>query len=227
MSSQGSSNAWDDEVIVRLITRQRLWSYLSATGDDPRRALELYEWNLAASGSVLALVAMVEVMVRNVIDESLREWSISRYSTPSWFTRIPLDDRGRLTLNDARRRAATAHPSRLHGQTVAELSFGFWRYLVASKYHTKLWIPAIASAFPCGPQDLRTRRSMVEDCLQRLLFVRNRAAHHEPIHRRDLLHDVRTARTLAAAISQHAAEWIAARQTVTQIYSRKPSRPAA
>ncbi|HXL93420.1 MAG TPA: hypothetical protein VN969_31200 [Streptosporangiaceae bacterium] len=36
------------------------------------------------------------------------------------------------------------------GKVVAELHFGFWRYLLASKYYTALWVPALSAAFPAG-----------------------------------------------------------------------------
>lgn len=38
----------------------------------------------------------------------------------------------------------------VHGTVIAELSFGFWRYLVASRYLTALWIPGARAAIPHG-----------------------------------------------------------------------------
>ena len=34
---------------------------------------------------------------------------------------------------------------------IAELSLGFWRYLVESRYFTALWVPATHAAFPTAP----------------------------------------------------------------------------
>ncbi len=62
----------------------------------------------------------------------------------------------------------------MRGKVVAELSFGFWRYLVASRYLTALWIPGGHLAFPNGPPDLRVRRREVETRLHNLMIVRNR-----------------------------------------------------
>lgn len=98
-----------------------------------------------------------------------------------------------------------------------------WRFLVASRYFTTLWIPALHRAFPDGRTDLRERRRAVERTLERLTFVRNRAAHHEPIHRRDLLRDGAEAVTLTAWISSDCAAWVAARSPISLAVRSKPS----
>ncbi|PZE69345.1 hypothetical protein DEJ27_08700 [Curtobacterium sp. MCPF17_018] len=46
----------------------------------------------------------------------------------------------------------------MHGRVVAELSFGFWRYLFESRYLTASWTPALHRAFPHGPADALTRQ---------------------------------------------------------------------
>ena len=60
----------DPVAVAGLITRDRLGSYLTATGSDLQRALALYDWNTRASAAVLATSAMVEVIVRNALDAS-------------------------------------------------------------------------------------------------------------------------------------------------------------
>jgi hypothetical protein len=108
---------------------------------------------------------------------------------------------------------ATRHgrDAEVRGKVVAELSFGFWRYLVASRYLTALWIPGAHSAFPNGPADLRLRRREMETRLHNLLIVRNRAAHHEPVHRRDLAPDFRDAVDIAGWVHPQGAAWLRAR----------------
>lgn len=52
--SNAAANAqreWRPETIRDLLTADRLTSYLDSCGDDLYRALELYEWNLAASAA--------------------------------------------------------------------------------------------------------------------------------------------------------------------------------
>ena len=74
---------------------------------------------------------------------------------------------------------------------IAELSFGFWRFLCTTHYLTSLWVPALAAAFSHHPDagDARIVRADVDDRIQRLHFLRNRIAHHEPIHQRNLIRD--------------------------------------
>lgn len=91
--------------------------------------------------------------------------------------------------------------TRVVGKVIAELPVGFWRFLVESRYFTTLWIPANHAAFPGGPADARDRQRAVAGRLQQLTFVRNRAAHHEPIHKRDLIKDLRSATDLAGGVS--------------------------
>lgn len=106
---------------------------------------------------------------------------------------------------------------------MAELTFGFWRYLAASRYLASLWVPATTAAFPLGSTDLRNRRVEVETRLQRLHFVRNRAAHHEPIHRRDLGRDLAAAVELSAWISPDAAAWVTGHSSLRAVIALRPS----
>ncbi|MGB3697318.1 MAG: hypothetical protein WBA05_07785 [Gordonia sp. (in: high G+C Gram-positive bacteria)] len=206
----------------RLLTRERLRSYLSATGGDLSAALRLYDWNIRASASVMATVAMVEVVVRNAIDVQLLAWA-RRRGEDSWFEILPVETRGAADLDRAliavERRGVCAG---FHDQVVAELTLGFWRYLVAQRYLTSLWVPALNKAFPLGYRDLRERRRGVEAHLSRLTYVRNRAAHHEPIHRRDLRTDLRSAVELATWVNADAGEWVATRSPLESVLMRRP-----
>lgn len=105
---------------------------------------------------------------------------------------------------------------------IAELPLGFWRYLVESRYLTAFWIPATHRAFPAGNPDLRSRQRDVAFRMQQLNFIRNRAAHHEPIHSRDLGRDLQSALDLAEWISPAAASWVAATTSLPSIISSRP-----
>jgi hypothetical protein len=209
-------------VIVDLLTRERLRSYFDATTGDVDEVLRLYEWNIDAAAAVMTLISMTEVLVRNSLDSELRGWSLQRHGSASWLDAVSLDARGQADISQARERAIRRRPHEVHGKVIAELPFGFWRFLTASRYLTTLWIPALAAAFPHGHHDVGTRRKQVEQCMQRLSFVRNRAAHHEPIHQRDLERDVDDAVALAGWISPDAAAWIRGREKVTAVFVRKP-----
>jgi hypothetical protein len=207
-----------------LITEDRLSSYVTAAGGDLRRALALYDWNTRASAAVLATSAMVEVIVRNALDVRLQRWADQRRGGGDWLDAAPLDAQGKSDVIKARERATRrGRDPEVHGKVVAELSSGFWRYLVASRYLTALWIPGAHAAFPSGPADLRMRREQVERRLHNLMIVRNRAAHHEPIHRRDLARDFRDAVTVAGWVHPQGAVWLRARSDLPQIAGERHS----
>lgn len=209
----------DSARIRALLTEPRLTSYVSST-DNLDEAVSLYEWNVAASSAVLAVTGLVEIFVRNAMCEALDSRAVARGET-SWFHSVPLDDRGQSDIAKAIARAEWA-PGAEPGRVIAELSFGFWRYLAASRYHASLWVPSLHRAFPHGGKDLRARRELVERDLKTMLFVRNRAAHHEPIHRRDLLKDEHVAQRLLTAIDPIAASWALRQSRISEIVQLKP-----
>ncbi|HEV6955663.1 MAG TPA: hypothetical protein VKY86_20655 [Promicromonospora sp.] len=197
---------WDYGIVLGLVTPERMASYLGASQGDVERAFARYEWNIEASAGVMGLSSVVEVVVRNAIDRELTTWARRAHGPHAeWFDHAPLDLKGRRD-----------------GKVVAELSFGFWRYLLESRYHTALWVPALHRAFPDGARDLRQRRAHVAHQMQQLQFVRNRAAHHEPIHCRDLGKDLLAAETLLQHVSADAVAWMTAVCPVREIIGRRP-----
>lgn len=215
--------AWDYTKLRDLLTAERLGSYFEEAHGDLEGAFSLYEWNMAASAEVTKTTGMVEVVVRNAIDGQLRLWDAAR-GHASWLDAAPLDFRGRSDVAKARERATRfGRVPEVHGKVVAELSLGFWRYLVASRYLTSLWVPALHRAFPHGPADLGARRRSVENHLKDLMLVRNRAAHHEPIHRRNLLADLAASVEVAGWVSADAGAWVIARSSLAVVVANKPS----
>jgi hypothetical protein len=136
---------------------------LSASSGDLGKALSLYKWNTRAAGAVIQTAALAEVLVRNALDRQLAVWAAKRSDNRSWIDLVPVDLQGAHDISEARARA-TRHgrTPEVHGKVVAELSFGFWRYLTASRYLTSLWIPALAPAFPYGDINITARRLQVE-----------------------------------------------------------------
>lgn len=221
-TASGSFDTDSYNELVPLVTAERLGSYLRASEGDISDAFALYEWNMRAAASVMELTSMVEVLARNALDRELRAWSQERKAGASWLDAAPLDQQGAADLQKARGRATRGgRRSEVHGRVIAELPLGFWRYLVESRYLTALWIPATHRAFPAGDTDLRSRQKDVAFRMQQLNFVRNRAAHHEPIHSRDLSRDLQLALDLAAWISPAAKNWVDATSSLPSIISNK------
>ncbi len=215
----------DLQTLSGILTSDRLGSYLRWSGADLPAAFALYEWNLTASAAVMHTTGMVEVIVRNAMDRALQQMGHGR-GWVSWFEDAPLDQRGKADIRKARERATRfGRDTEVHGKVVAELTLGFWRYLAASRYLTALWTPALYSAFPHGPADKRRQQRQVDRLLRDLLLVRNRAAHHEPIHRRDLGRDLEAAVTLTSWVDPVAGAWIADLSTIGEVVAAKPTQP--
>jgi len=209
--------------LLPLVTAERLGSYLRASGGNVADAFALYEWNMRAAASVMELTSMIEVLARNALDRELRDWAHQRRAGATWLDVAPLDQQGMADIRKARDRATRrGRRPEVHGRVVAELPLGFWRYLVESRYLTALWVPATHRAFPAGDPDLRSRQKDVAFRMQQLNFIRNRAAHHEPIHSRDLRKDLRSALDLAEWISPAAASWVANTTSLPSIISNRP-----
>ncbi|MDO5696736.1 MAG: hypothetical protein Q4G51_02060 [Dermatophilus congolensis] len=205
-----------------LLSAERLGSYLRATDDDLVRTFALYEWNIDASAAALSLTAIVEVVVRNALDTQMQAWA-GRRSGGDWMDMAPLDDRGQADIRKARARASRGGRQATHGHVVAELSLGFWRYLVSRRYYTSLWVPGLRYAFPGMAGQAEQQRRSIESDLQQLLFLRNRAAHHEPIHRRDLDADLARAIELLGCVDPTAAAWASNREMLSVVIARRPT----
>ena len=223
-TERAALSAEDYESLLPLVTAERMGSYSRATDGGTAAAFALYEWNMRAAASVMELTSMVEVIARNALDTQLRSWATRKHGHPSWLDVVPVDQQGRKDIQHARDRAT--HRGRrpeVHGRVIAELSLGFWRYLVESRYLTSLWVPSTHAAFAHGHPDLRTRQRDVAFRMQQLNFVRNRAAHHEPIHQRDLRRDVGLALDLAQWISPTAGEWVENTTSLPAVLAERPS----
>ena len=206
-------------VVADRLTVGRLGSYLAATGGDLEAGIRLYDWNIRAGGSFHEDLGRLEVVFRNTIDAALVTYGSSQGWSTVWYQRSQLfahSAQARKGIHTARSRAAEYGRTETHGRTetrgrvLAELNFGFWRYLCTASYLTSLWVPALAGAFPRHPEvgNPRAVRADVEDRIQRLHYLRNRIAHHEPIHQRDLKRDLNDLTELAGWICTDTQIWI-------------------
>lgn len=139
------SNAMPATALTKALSADRFGRYLAAT-PSAAAALELYEWNAKLSAAVMHLTGMVEVTVRNAMDDQLVTW-YAEHSAGEWWDSGRLDRRGAKDVKEAKRRAGR---DRSHGRIVAELNFGFWRFLVGSRYLTT-FLDSRATGWVRGP----------------------------------------------------------------------------
>ena len=151
----------------------------------------------------------------------MTEWALKRGKV-DWLVHAPLDVRAKLDVQKAKERAALGRRRVTHGHVVAELNLGFWRYLVSKRYYAALWVPNLRHAFPRTTAQAAEHRTRVESDLEQLLYLRNRAAHHETIHRRDLKADLDRAIALLSCIDPEAARWCRQREALSAVLALKP-----
>ena len=150
-------STFDPTVILDRLSYDCLRSYLHDCGNDLNRALDLYDWNAHIAAAFLEDLGRLEVVLRNRFDEALTALVSSSGLGTFWFDHPALfpghhgaralDDLAQATLRATQNGRLPTTRSRV----IAELSFGFWRFLCAERYLTSLWSPALGSQFPNRP----------------------------------------------------------------------------
>jgi hypothetical protein len=238
----------------RAISTARYASYLNVSGQDATLARRLYVWDRDLATAILADLAILEVALRNAMHTAL-----TNSFGPFWYEQIPLDGRSQgqisrawdLLINPIQRDPATP------GRLVSQCMLGMWVNLLdAGGYAGKtprrmhanyedLWRSTLTSAFPGGRAEARAdskryTRAWVHSIGKTVNVLRNRVAHHEPLHNGFPLPGQRagsqqtTARRLTAAegveaymklarmLDRDLAEWITYNTRVTTLLTNRP-----
>lgn len=154
-----------------LLTPERLAPYKAAVGGDIDRALDLYEWNGRISAAVFEDLSYLEVVLRNACHNQLHEWSHRQSGNSPWYSHSVFSQASQDDIGKARQRATRSGRPERPGRVVAELMFGFWRFLHARSYEATLWTPCLRLAYPhLQPR----RRQTVYTRLDHLNTLRNR-----------------------------------------------------
>lgn len=205
--------------VITLISTDRFAPYLAACGD-ATAALALYRWNSEAAAAFFEPLGHLEIMLRNAMDARLVHRQQRRGHTAEWYDdpAVPLSDKARADIRTARQRAQRGGAATPRGKIIAELGFGFWRFLLARQYRATLW-PDLAGAFPHAPSRALT---LVEDPVQRLHKLRNRIAHHEGIWRLPLEARRHDLQAVLGFITPAAATWVADASRIDDVLARRP-----
>ncbi|MFF3968013.1 hypothetical protein ACFYZI_41485 [Streptomyces griseorubiginosus] len=206
--------------VTALLSPARISPYLAACAGQHDQALSLYCWNSAIAAAFFEDLGHLEVMLRNALDQRLTLRQHRRNRQQEWFddTSVPLAPRARTDIHEARRRASVTGAATPRGKIIAELNFGFWRFLIARQYQATLW-PDLARAFPNAP---RRALTLVEDPLKRLHKLRNRIAHHEGIWDQDLVGRRNDVHNLLTYLDRDAAAWVAVSSRIDTVLSQRP-----
>lgn len=191
--------------VLLLFSQPRMQGYLDACGGDPAAALALYSWNTQISGAFWETLSHLEVVLRNVLASRLAERHAAAGRPGSWLDdpARELDGLARKDIAKARQRVRAKGKPDSDGQTLSELGFGFWRFLLAKRY-TALW-PALAGGFPHAPDRARTT---IERPVINLHGFRNRLAHHERVWNQPLKDRYDDIMVLLGYIDSDLVDWV-------------------
>lgn len=209
------------EILRRRLSGERLSGYLEASDGDLKAAIALYEWNGAVSAALFEVLGDVEVIVRNALHDALSAWHVRTAREGEWYDNAHglLAPQADADVAAARVRLAKRRRPQSPGAVIAELNFGFWRYLLTKQYSTTLWPAMGRAAFPHidhrRPQVLWARMSRLHD-------LRNRIAHHEPIHWRHIDRDLTDCLMVIRAVCPVSEAWSRDRARVLQVLDVRP-----
>ncbi len=208
-------------VLEDRLSSERLRPYRAAVGGDLDLAIGLYEWNSATAGAFFETLGHFEVLLRNALHDQLSAWHTAAGRPGHWYEdpAAVLDARRHADVASARDRIRRERQTETPGKVVAELNFGFWRFLLDRRYQTMLWAPALRRAFPhLQPQ----RRDLVYSPVYELNRLRNRIAHHEPIHARNLSDRHDDLLRVTGFIDPAAQAWLSSLSRVPAVLRSRP-----
>lgn len=168
---------------ARIMTASRMNRYLLACGNNSRKAMTLYRKNLQLSQELFTVISCFEVALRNEIDRQCvpslgNDWLRDGAAPGGIFDSAQC----RLTKQNINEAITKLH-TYTHHKVVAELGFGFWRFMFASHQFNATG-RILLRVFPSKPTStpaIQYNHTYIFNELAKLNDIRNRMAHHEPI----------------------------------------------
>jgi len=168
----------------KIVSRARMSRYLSACGGDTKKAMTLYRYNLKLSQELLTVISCFEVALRNSINVSCEvrfgnDWLCDGAQLGGIFDSSNCRETKR-NINEA---FSKLNANYTHNKLVAELGFGFWRYMFAAHQFTATG-RMLLHIFPLRPRTtvvMQYNHTIFFNQLENINLLRNRVAHHEPV----------------------------------------------
>lgn len=168
---------------AKVMTNARMNRYLLATGGNTRKAMTLYRKNLQLTQELFTVISCFEVALRNAIDATVtpslgNNW-LRDAASPRGVFDSPKCRLTRDNINDAIKKLHSYN----HYKLVAELGFGFWRFMFA-QHQFNATGRILLKVFPSKPTStpaIQYNNIYIFNQLAQLNDIRNRMAHHEPI----------------------------------------------
>jgi hypothetical protein len=167
-----------------IMSSARMNRYLAACGDSSKKAMTLYRKNLHLSQELFTIISCFEIALRNSIN-----YQYTNQYGNDWLRDSTLADGIFDTPNCRRAKEFTIKAltkltlTYTHTKLLAEMDFGFWRYLFAQPqfYAGGQTLLQIFPSKPTSSAAMQYNHTYVFNQLEQINTLRNRIAHHEPI----------------------------------------------
>ncbi|MGO8311182.1 hypothetical protein ACC797_11920 [Rhizobium ruizarguesonis] len=200
----------------------RLAPYLALpeVGGDPVLAFKWYLWNARLSKAFLFPLQAAEVVVRNAIHRAFSNF----LGGPGWVFSPP------FTLNPKHAASHASSLTRLRlfkadptsDDAVACLSFDFWSNLFRDDYEALWIVPGLLEAvFPNAPKG--ADRERIQKLVKRINKLRNRIAHHEPVHAEHHRSKLDSTGTILDFVCMDTRRWVDMHMTVRSVMRSQPT----
>lgn len=162
----------------------RMGRYKVACAGETKRAMTLYRLNLKLSQELFTIISCLEVALRNAINSHYcltvgQEWLRDSVNAGGMFM-SSRNSRTKDLIDKNVQKLGTAYT---HNKLVAEMDFGFWRYMFAQPQF-RAGQQSLLQIFPAKPRStpsIQYNHTYIFNELGKVNDVRNRLAHHEPV----------------------------------------------
>lgn len=169
------------------ISPERMQRYVLACGNDTRRAMTLYRYNLKLSQEMFTLICCFEVSLRNKINKEMvanfgNDWLRDFILPGGRFDTDPRVDGTRKIIKKAYEGLIRSH-NYSHTKLLAEMEFGVWKFMFNNVQY-RIANRCLLNIFPNKPTSTAQHQydnTFVFNDLKVINMIRNRIAHHEAI----------------------------------------------
>lgn len=168
----------------KVITPARLGRYYLASEGNTRKTMTLYRKNMKLSQELFTIISCFEIALRNSIDRHYtaiygNNWLKDAASRGGIFD----NNKCRFTQNNINDTIRSLNRSYTHFKLVAEMGFGFWRYMFANNQFMAAGstLLRILPGKPRTTPAFQYNHNYILNKLAEINELRNRIAHHEPI----------------------------------------------
>lgn len=167
-----------------IMSEPRMNRYLQACNGNSRKAMTLYRLNLKLSQQMFTIISCFEIALRNAIDRHYtqtlgNDW-LKTAVLPNGIFTVP---ECRRTKNIVKKGIRSVNNNYTHHKVIAEMDFGFWRYLFAKPQFNTAG-KTLLRIFPAKPKSTpqnQYNQTFIFNELEKINNIRNRIAHHEAI----------------------------------------------